>query len=222
MAGEPPDDNGSDWRRRASDRNVSGGVARALWDQARSAAPDDPAHAEHMYELMLDEAAAANVTHEPGRETLASATANARDAAAAGPGKHTRVLLEQPRPAAAPGKLTADDLRNELTAAMQAGKSALAGISASDPATLVEALRALQGQPLPGPLQKVLGAAGNLVERALAHRDANAASKPGVPTSGPTGGTAGASASPASAASTARATAATVPSAPAPSTDRRR
>src|SRR5262249_53826063 len=160
----------TDWRRLASDRNVSPDVARAMWERARAAAPDDPVQAEHAFHVMLDEAEAANITQEPGRETLADATPGGRDASALGPGKWTRVLLEQ-KPAgaagAAPrgaegGKAAAEELRSELAAAGQAGKNAAAMLAASDPATIVAALRELAGQG-DGVVQKVMRAVGGVV-----------------------------------------------------------
>jgi hypothetical protein len=180
MAGHAPSDDGdTDWRRLASDRNVSHGVARALWDQARAAAPGDPVQAEHAFHLMLDEAQAGNLTQEPGRETLASSTPSARDASALGPGKWTRVLLEQPKPTAPAGsaprgaeiaKPSAERLRNELVAAGQAGKHAAALLAASDPATIVEALRELGGRQGPDVLQKIMSVASGAVERILSQR----------------------------------------------------
>jgi hypothetical protein len=177
MAGHTPsEEGGTDWRRLASDRNVSPGVARALWEQARAAAPDDPAQAEHAFHLMLDEAQAENITQEPGRETLASSAPNARDASALGPGKWTRVLLEQPKPAGAaprgadPARPAAERLFSELVAAGQAGKHAAALLAASDPATIVAALRELGGSQGSGVLQKVMSAASGAVERMLSQR----------------------------------------------------
>jgi hypothetical protein len=180
MAGHAPsDDGGTDWRRLASDRNVAPGVARALWDRARAAAPDDPVQAEHAFHLMLDEAQADNITQEPGRETLASQATSARDASALGPGKWTRVLLEQPKLAGPAGsaqrgaevaKLSGQGLFHELVAAGQAGKHAAALLATSDPATIVEALRQLGGLQGPGVLQKVMSVAGGAVERILSQR----------------------------------------------------
>jgi hypothetical protein len=170
----PSEDSGTDWRRLASDRNVSYGVARALWEQARAAAPDDPVQAEHAFHVLLGEAEAANLTQEPGRETLADSTAGARDAASAGPGKWTRVLTEQPRPAGAavrgaetPRPRSAEALRNELVAAGQASKNAAAILAASDPATILEALRELADRQGPGALHKVMSMASGAVERLL-------------------------------------------------------
>jgi hypothetical protein len=172
------DDGGVDWRRLASDRNVSPGVARALWDQARAAAPDDPAQAEHAFHLMLDEAEAVSATQEPGRETLAASNPGVRDAGARGPGKWTRVLLEQGKPAAsgaqpAPDtgkKASPEDLRKQLAAVGQAGKQAAAALAASDPATILEALRELRDRQGPGVVQKLMTVAGGAVERMLAQR----------------------------------------------------
>lgn len=176
MAGHTPSNDGdTDWRRLASDRNVSHGVARALWEQARSASPDDPAQAEQAFHLMLDEAEAANITHEPGRETLANGTPSPRDASSLGPGKWTRVLLEQPkstapdlRPLEAIKKATAETLRSELAAAGQAGQQVVDALAASDPKAIVSALREIgQGSGL---LQKLVGKASAVVERVLEKR----------------------------------------------------
>lgn len=175
MTGHPPsDDDGADWRRLASDRNVSHGVARSLWERARAAAPDDPVQAEYAFHLLLDEAEAANITQEPGRETLAESAVGARDASSLGPGKWTRVLLEQPKPAgpeqraAESGKRpSAEELRDEIVAAAQAGKTAAAMLAASDPATIVEALREMRGREGSGVLQKVMNVASSAVERML-------------------------------------------------------
>lgn len=174
---DPSDDSGTDWRRLASDRNVSHSVARALWEQACTAAPDDPRQAEHAFQLMLDEAAAANLTQEPGRETAADSTADARDASSLGPGKWTRVLLEQqklggsaPRGAEIGKQPSAEELRDEVVAAGQAGKNAAAMLAASDRETIVEALRELRGREGSGILHKVMTVAGDAVERMLGQR----------------------------------------------------
>jgi hypothetical protein len=145
---------------------------------------------------MLDEAEASNVTHEPGRETLAASAAGTRDAGSLGPGKVTRVMLEQPKPAghakhaprgAENGKpRSAEDLRNELRAAGQAGKNAAAMLAASDPATIVEALRELRGSPGSGVLQTLLSVAGGAVERFLAQRSPSPQTQGGVAAQGPT------------------------------------
>jgi hypothetical protein len=203
----PSNEGNTDWRRHASDRNVSHGVARALWEHAHASAPDDPAQAEHAFHLLLEEAEAANITHEPGRETLSGSTPGARDAGSLGPGKSTRVLLEQPRPPAPAGSAprgsetgkprSADELRDELRAAGQAGKNAAAMLAASDPATIVEALRQLRGQPGSGVLQTLLGVAGGAVERFLAPRSQAPQTQQGGAAKGPNGGPiAGPSASP--------------------------
>jgi hypothetical protein len=176
----PSDDGGTDWRRLASERNVPHSVARALWQRACAGSPDDPAQAEHAFLLMLDEAEAANLTQEPGRETLADSAPDARDASSLGPGKWTRVLLEQAKPARSPGvaqrgaetgkRPSAEELRNEIAAAGQAGKNAAALLAASDPATIVEALRELTGGQGAGVLQKLLTVAGSAIERMLAQQ----------------------------------------------------
>ena len=175
----PPDDAGTDWRRLASERNVPPAIARALWERAYAAASGDPVQAEHAFLLMLDDAEAANLTQEPGRETLTDSALGGRDASSLGPGKWTRVLLERPKPppvaasrrGADVGKRpTADDLRNEILAASEAGKAAAAMLAASDPATIVEALRELAGSQGTGVLQKVMSVAGGAIERMLSHR----------------------------------------------------
>lgn len=171
---------------------MSPGVARALWEQARAAAPDDPAQAEHAFHLMLDEAQAVSATQEPGRETLAASNPGARDAGARGPGKWTRVLLEQQKapgaaqPAADAGqKASPEDLRKQLAAAGQAGRQAAAALAASDPATILEALRDLRARQGPGVVQTLLSVAGGAVERLLAQRvqapQANAAAAASAP-----------------------------------------
>lgn len=172
---DPSDGSGTDWRRLASDRNVSPGVARALWEQACAAAPDDRAQAEQAFQLLLDEAAAANLTQEPGRETGADPTADARDASSLGPGKWTRVLLEQQKPAGSARRgaeigeqPSAEGLRDEVVAAGQAGKNAAAMLAASGRETIVEALRELRERQGAGILHKVVTMAGDVVERMLA------------------------------------------------------
>ncbi|HEY0190625.1 MAG TPA: hypothetical protein VGC42_05840 [Kofleriaceae bacterium] len=164
----------TDWRRLASDRNVSHDLARAMWEQARDASPDDPMLAQQAYQAMLEDAEAANATHEPGRETLVGRSASPRDAGSLGPGKWTRVLLEQPRPSAAPKvidlKSTAAAIRSELEAAGQAGLQAAAQLAASDPDTIVEALRGLS-QRQTGIVGQLLSIATSAVERALDKRD---------------------------------------------------
>jgi hypothetical protein len=174
---DPPDDSGTDWRRLASDRNVSHSVARALWAQACAAAPGDPVQAEQAFQLMLDEAAAANLTQEPGRETVADSTADARDASSLGPGKWTRVLLEQQkltgsasRGAEIGKQPSAEQLRDEVVAAGQAGKNAAAMLAAADRETIVGALRELRERQGSGVLDKVMAAAGEAVERMLGQR----------------------------------------------------
>ncbi|MBC7977063.1 MAG: hypothetical protein H7138_18965, partial [Myxococcales bacterium] len=65
----PPDQGGLDWRRLAADLNVSHGVAKGLWQRARETSPDDPTQAARAFQGMLEEAAEADATQEPGRET---------------------------------------------------------------------------------------------------------------------------------------------------------
>lgn len=186
MTGHARPEDGTDWRRLASDRNVSHGVARALWDQACAVAQDDPVRAEHAFHLLLDEAEAANITHEPGRETLTGSSLGVRDAASLGPGKWTRVLLEQPRPGsaerpadAAARPPSADELKNKIAAAGQAGRNAAAMLAASDPATIVEALRELRDRQGPGVLQQLMTVAESAVGRLLDHRSQAAQAQPG-------------------------------------------
>jgi hypothetical protein len=185
---EASDEGGIDWRRLATDRNVSPAVARALWERACATAPDDPMQAEHAFHDMLDEAEAANATHEPGRETLVDATPGTRDASSLGPGKWTRVLLEEQKPGGAAGSAkrgtqtpaergkesgkppSAEELRNKLVAAGQAGKNAAALLAASDPATIIEALRELRVSEGPGVLQTIMSVAGSAIERLLGQR----------------------------------------------------
>jgi hypothetical protein len=196
----PSEESGFDWRRLAADRNVSHTVARALWHRAHASAPDDPMQAELAFHSMLDDAEAANATHEPGRETLVEATRGARDASSLGAGKWTRVLLEgqkpgvrtgsAPRkaespaqasaedaaetsgqtPAPAPAPAPADELRDKILAAGRAGKNAAALLSVSDPATIVEALRELREHAGPAALQKIMQMAGGAIARMLEKR----------------------------------------------------
>ena len=170
-----PEDGGTDWRRLAGERNVPLNVARALWERACAAAPGDPVQAEHAFLLLLEEAEAANITQEPGRGTLADSSA--REGFSLGPGKWTRVLLEQPkspRPAPRPpetGKRpTADQLRNEILAAEKAAKDAAALLVASDPATIIQVLHEVSRGESSPVLQKVVGMAGSLVGRILSAR----------------------------------------------------
>jgi len=189
---ESAEEGGVDWRRLATDRNVSHAVARALWERARATAPDDLAQAERAFHGMLEEAEAANATHEPGRETLVDATPGARDPSSLGPGKWTRVLLEDQKPGGPAGAArratenaaqasaergtenarqpSAEELRGKLVAAEQASKDAAALLAASDPATIIEALRELRDREGPGVIQKIMTVAGSVIERILAPR----------------------------------------------------
>jgi hypothetical protein len=199
----PSEEAGFDWRRLAADRNVSHTVARALWHRAHASAPDDPMQAELAFHSMLDDAEAANATHEPGRETLVDATP-ARDASSLGAGKWTRVLLEEQKPggrarsakrgpetvAQAPAERgtenakqpSAEELRNKLVAAGEASKNAAALLAASDPATIVEALRELRAGDGASALQKIMSVAGGAIARMLDQRSQD----PQIPT-GPVG-----------------------------------
>ncbi len=191
----PSEDGGIDWRRLAADRNVSVAIASGLWERARATTPNDPAQAGRAYQHMLEEAAHANASPEPGRETLVDAkqpgaSKDPKDAASVGPGKWTRSLLEGPKPAAASGPAaaaaktekpaqdapaaggadaakphTAKQLHSDLVAAVQASKNAADLIAKADPATIVEALRELQAEP--GILQKIMSVAGSAIERIL-------------------------------------------------------
>jgi len=202
----PSEEGGVDWRRLAADRNVSHSVARALWQHAQATAPGDLVQAERAYHTMLDEAEAANATHEPGRETLVGAAPGASDAASLGAGKWTRVLLEEQKtggPAAAAkraaqaaaktertaegdaegktanAKPSAEELHQILVAAAEASKHAAALLTTSDPATIVEALRELRETAGPGVLQKIMTAAGGAIERILSQRPPDAAAPTG-------------------------------------------
>jgi hypothetical protein len=188
----PPEEGGTDWRRLAADRNVSHAVARALWQRAHAASPGDPMRAEHAFHSMLEEAAAANATPEPGRETLVDATPGARDTSSLGAGKWTRVLLEEQKPGSRSGsgkratestaqapaqratedgpRPSAEELRNKLVAAARASKHAAALLAASDPATIVEALRELRDRGGPGVLPQLMRVAGGAIERILDQR----------------------------------------------------
>ncbi|HEU4729936.1 MAG TPA: hypothetical protein VFT22_18695 [Kofleriaceae bacterium] len=195
------EEGGIDWRRLAAERNVSHVVARGLWEHARATAPDDPVLAERAFLRMLEDAEAANATHEPGRETLVDAAPGARDASSLGPGKWTRVLLEEPKPrtpagaarrgtetaAQAPAErgaetgkqASAEELRKKLVAAGQASKHAAALLAASDPATILEALRELRDGEGPGVLQKIMSVAGGAIERILGQRSQDPAAQAG-------------------------------------------
>jgi len=173
-----------DWRRIASGQRVARRCARVgeRARSARSAAPHDLVQAERVFRQMLDGAAGANATHEPGRETLVDAK-GPRDAASLGPGKVTRVLLED-RGGGAPGKqnnrdapnaqgtrvraqssASVDNLHKDLVAAVQAGKNAVELLATSDPATIVAALGAVRSQDGSGVLQKILSVASGAIER---------------------------------------------------------
>jgi len=183
--GDSHDDGGVDWRRLASDRNVSHAVARGLWEHAHSVAPHDPVQAERAFNQLLDQAAVANVTHEPGRETLVDAK-GPRDAASLGPGKVTRVLDENRSTGPAgtapkSGKRSAEAVQLDLAAVAQAGKRAVEMLATSDPETIVAALRELQAQGAPGVLQKIMSVAGGAIERAVDAKEAKAGAKPSAP-----------------------------------------
>jgi hypothetical protein len=170
-----PEDGGTDWRRLAGERNVPLSIARALWERACAAASGDPVQAEHAFLLLLEEAEAANITQEPGRGTLADSSA--REGFSPGPGKWTRVLIEQPKPARpAPRppetgkKPSADQLRNEILAAEKAAKDAAALLAASDPATIIQVLHEVSRGEASPVLQKVVGMAGGLISRLISQR----------------------------------------------------
>lgn len=184
----PSEEGELDWRRLATERNVSHAVARALWEHARLIA-DSPVQAERAYNEMLDEAEAANATHEPGRGTLVDAAPGGSDVSSLGPGKWTRVLLAEPKPRIAPPKRTTEnaaptsgtatakpsveDLRSKLAAAGQAGKQAAELLASSDAATIVGALLEMRGQG-PEVFQKIMNVAGGAIERILGHRASSA------------------------------------------------
>ncbi|MBA3458856.1 MAG: hypothetical protein H0T46_02765, partial [Deltaproteobacteria bacterium] len=197
----PSEQAGVDWRRLASDRNVAPDVAKGLWERASATAPDDPQKSERAFKRMLEEAAAANVTPEPGRETLVDAK-GADDASSLGPGKVTRVLEEQkgsgpadpskakpekagaeaapagagaaPDAAKASGKPSPEGLRTELSAAVASGKNAAEVLAKADPASIVQALKELRDTEGPGLLQKLMSSAGTAIERILDARGAEA------------------------------------------------
>ena len=159
-----------DWRRLASDQNVGPDVARSMWERALIIAASDPVKTEIAFKRMLDEAVAANLTPEPGRGTLVDA-AGVRDPASLGPGKTTRVLEEQKSSnKQSTGKSTVAGLRNDLTSAAQAGQNAAEVLAASDPATIVQALRELRESGGPGLLHKLMSVAGGAIERILGER----------------------------------------------------
>jgi hypothetical protein len=85
-----------EWRRLAADKNVSIDVARGLWEQAKATAPNDAVACSTLFRRLLDDAAKnPAATPEPGRETLVDAKPGGSDPTSLGPGKFTRVLLEQ-------------------------------------------------------------------------------------------------------------------------------
>lgn len=161
------DDGVVDWRRLASDRNVSLDVARGLWERAR-AGTVDARHAERAYNQMLDAAATANATHEPGRGTLV-ASRGVADAASLGPGKSTLVLNERSLPTAPrPNTVNFDD-------AIEAGKRAVELLAKTSPEDIASALRALA--PNSELVQRALGVAARLVK----NRDDFVAKQPPPP-----------------------------------------
>ena len=159
-----------DWRRLASERNVSLEVARNLWERARSAAPNDPRNAERAFNQMLDAAAAANVTHEPGRETLV-ADKTPTDAASLGPGKSTLVLQERNLPTAPRPANPIDALKQDFDAAIDATKRAVEVLAQTDPEALVAALRELTTTNRSSFLQRVVGVAERLAANKRANED---------------------------------------------------
>lgn len=169
--GASHDEGEVDWRRLASDRNVSLDVARNLWERAQSVAPGDRGNA---FQQMLDAAASANVTHEPGRETLVVAKGPS-DAASLGPGKSTLVLQEHglPRPTN-----PIDAIKQQLDGAIDAGKQLVDVLAQTDPEALVAALRELTATNGASFLQRAVG----IAERLVANKRANdAAVKPPPP-----------------------------------------
>jgi hypothetical protein len=168
-----------DWRRLASDRNISHDVARGLWAQAQAAAPQDTKQAERVFLRSLEHATAANATHEPGKETLVDAK-GVKDPASLGPGKWTRVLLENndrgPAGTAAkrkaPGQpdnrpVTVEKLHKDLAAVAASSKHVIELLKNSDEATIVEALRELKEIEGPEFLKKLLTFAGGEIEKIL-------------------------------------------------------
>ncbi len=189
---------GVDWARLAKERHVAPDIAKKLWERARATTPHDPKQAGEAYKHLLDEAAHANATPEPGRETLVDAK-GPRDAGSLGPGKVTRVLEEQKpagpagsakptapgAPAAAPAK-SPEALRKDLVAAIQASKSAVEVLKTSDPATIVEALREIKAQEGPAILQKIMSVAGSTIERILGKHLPDQAEQPAATAMTPT------------------------------------
>lgn len=90
-----------DWRRLATDKNVAIDVARGLWEQAKASQPSDAVARSNLFRRLIDDAARnPGATQDPGKSTLVAASGPA-DPASLGPGKTTRVLLDQnPSPAA--------------------------------------------------------------------------------------------------------------------------
>ncbi len=195
-----------------------------MWQRARETSPDDPTQAARAFQGMLEEAAQADATQEPGRETLVD-TLGARDAASLGAGKWTRVLLEKQKPGPAgtgkpmapPERATdaqhkpsAEELHSKLAAATEAGQRAAALLASSDPATIIEALRGLRGEGS-GLVQKILNAAGGTIERILTNRPGAAAAENAAPASSDTASPDAASTASASTASASTTSASTTP-----------
>ena len=161
-----------DWRRLASDKNVSLDVARGLWERAQTVG--DARQAERAFTQMLDVAATANATHEPGRETLVG-TRGVGDAASLGPGKSTLVLQESTLPTAPRPTNPVDALKQDFDDAIDAGKRAIEVLQESSPDDIVAALRALAGN------SDVVQRALSVAQRLIANRDAWAARQPPPP-----------------------------------------
>lgn len=162
-----------DWRRLASDRNVSLDVARGLWERAQAATPD-ARQAERAYHQLLDVAATNNVTHEPGRETLV-ANRGVADAASLGPGKSTLVLQERNLPTAPRPANPIDALKADFDGAIDAGKQAVEMLSQTSPEDIVKALKALAGN------SDVVQRALSVAQRLIKNRDDFVAKQPPPP-----------------------------------------
>jgi hypothetical protein len=134
-------DHDATWRALARNSGVSEDVARLLWARAEADAANDPVKMERTFRRMLDEAKAI--------EALATEL-DGVDHALSTPGKWTRVLAEDPRPANPQQQRSAElgssaRLRETLTAALASGEAAVRSVAASDATTITEAIRRLRG-----------------------------------------------------------------------------
>jgi hypothetical protein len=158
-----------EWRALARSRGISDHVARRLWTRAEAEAAHDLAKIERAFRRMLDDAKAFDAL---ALERVA------RERGDADPGRSTRVLDAEPRPAHAPtieptieptAASPASQLRDVLEAALHSGERVVRSIAVSDAKTVGDALRRLgdPGSPLailgPDTLSQLLRLADGLV-----------------------------------------------------------